>query len=264
MRGGATLRDPTCGTRRSCRDAPHPALRATFSPPGGKGFDIWTNQRNLKEGMKRMSLKIRLSRGGAKKRPFYRIVVADARMPRDGRFVEKIGTFDPVKAKDDALASRARCREGQGLARQGRPADRPRAAPARRPRRRQARGAEQSAKGAAQEEGAGAQRRRGRRRREGRRRSAAATLLPLAGEGGPRSGSDEGFDVAQPSSGASRHLLPCTGAGIARSARLIPLGIFGAPHGVRGEVRVKSYTQEPRAIGAYGELTDRPAVRSSS
>src|SRR6202012_3056637 len=49
-----------------------------------------------------MSLKIRLSRGGTKKRAFYRIVVADARMPRDGRFVEKIGTFDPLKAKDDA------------------------------------------------------------------------------------------------------------------------------------------------------------------
>ena len=49
-----------------------------------------------------MSLKIRLSRGGAKKRPFYRIVVADARMPRDGRFVERIGTFDPLKAKDAA------------------------------------------------------------------------------------------------------------------------------------------------------------------
>ena len=49
-----------------------------------------------------MSVKIRLSRGGTKKRPFYRIVVADARMPRDGRFVEKIGTFDPLKAKDDA------------------------------------------------------------------------------------------------------------------------------------------------------------------
>ena len=47
-----------------------------------------------------MSLKIRLARAGAKKRPFYRIVVADARMPRDGRFVEKIGTFDPLKAKD--------------------------------------------------------------------------------------------------------------------------------------------------------------------
>ena len=49
-----------------------------------------------------MSLKIRLSRGGAKKRPFYRIVIADARMLRDGRFVERIGTFDPLKAKDDA------------------------------------------------------------------------------------------------------------------------------------------------------------------
>src|ERR1700722_7884493 len=49
-----------------------------------------------------MSVKIRLSPGGTKKRPFYRIVVADARMPRDGRFVEKIGTFDPLKAKDDA------------------------------------------------------------------------------------------------------------------------------------------------------------------
>ena len=49
-----------------------------------------------------MSLKIRLSRGGAKKRPFYRIVVADARAPRDGRFVERIGAFDPLKANDDA------------------------------------------------------------------------------------------------------------------------------------------------------------------
>jgi small subunit ribosomal protein S16 len=49
-----------------------------------------------------MSLKIRLSRGGAKKRPFYRIVVADARMPRDGRFIERLGTFDPLKAKDSA------------------------------------------------------------------------------------------------------------------------------------------------------------------
>ena len=49
-----------------------------------------------------MSLKIRLSRGGAKKRPFYRIVVADSRMPRDGRFVERLGTFDPLKAKDAA------------------------------------------------------------------------------------------------------------------------------------------------------------------
>jgi len=49
-----------------------------------------------------MSLKIRLSRAGAKKRPFYRIVVADSRMPRDGRFIEKIGSYDPLKPQDDA------------------------------------------------------------------------------------------------------------------------------------------------------------------
>jgi small subunit ribosomal protein S16 len=49
-----------------------------------------------------MSLKIRLARGGAKKRPFYRVVVADSRYPRDGRFIEKLGTFDPLKAKDAA------------------------------------------------------------------------------------------------------------------------------------------------------------------
>ncbi len=47
-----------------------------------------------------MSLKIRLTRGGAKKRPYYRIVVADSRSPRDGRFIEKIGSYDPMKAKD--------------------------------------------------------------------------------------------------------------------------------------------------------------------
>ena len=49
-----------------------------------------------------MSLKIRLTRGGAKKRPYYRIVVADARSPRDGRFIEKIGSYDPMKPKDSA------------------------------------------------------------------------------------------------------------------------------------------------------------------
>ena len=47
-----------------------------------------------------MSLKIRLARGGAKKRPVYRIVVADARAPRDGRFIEKLGTYNPMLAKD--------------------------------------------------------------------------------------------------------------------------------------------------------------------
>ncbi len=49
-----------------------------------------------------MSLKIRLARGGAKKRPVYRIVVADSRSPRDGRFIEKLGTFNPLRPKDAA------------------------------------------------------------------------------------------------------------------------------------------------------------------
>jgi small subunit ribosomal protein S16 len=47
-----------------------------------------------------MSIKIRMSRAGAKKRPFYKIVVADSRAPRDGRFIEKIGTFNPMVTKD--------------------------------------------------------------------------------------------------------------------------------------------------------------------
>ncbi len=48
-----------------------------------------------------MALKIRLSRGGAKKRPYYRIVIADSRSPRDGRFIEKIGSYNPMLAKDN-------------------------------------------------------------------------------------------------------------------------------------------------------------------
>ncbi len=48
-----------------------------------------------------MALSMRLSRGGSKKRPYYRIVVADARSPRDGKFIEKIGTYNPLLAKDD-------------------------------------------------------------------------------------------------------------------------------------------------------------------
>ena len=48
-----------------------------------------------------MAMKIRLARGGSKKRPFYRVVAADSRMARDGRYVEKLGTYNPLLAKDD-------------------------------------------------------------------------------------------------------------------------------------------------------------------
>tara|TARA_A100000171_G_C2126219_1_gene143683 strand:+ start:1221 stop:1619 length:399 start_codon:yes stop_codon:yes gene_type:complete len=49
-----------------------------------------------------MALKIRLARAGAKKRPYYRIVVTDSRNPRDGRFIEKVGTYNPMVDKDHA------------------------------------------------------------------------------------------------------------------------------------------------------------------
>ena len=48
-----------------------------------------------------MSTKIRLSRGGTKKRPHYRVVVADVRSPRDGRFIERVGSYNPLLSKDD-------------------------------------------------------------------------------------------------------------------------------------------------------------------
>lgn len=47
-----------------------------------------------------MALKMRLARGGTKKRPFYRIVVADSRAPRDGRFIEKLGSYNPMLPRD--------------------------------------------------------------------------------------------------------------------------------------------------------------------
>ena len=49
-----------------------------------------------------MAVRIRLSRGGSKKRPFYRIVVADQRAPRDGRFIEKLGSYNPMLPQDHA------------------------------------------------------------------------------------------------------------------------------------------------------------------
>ncbi len=48
-----------------------------------------------------MATKIRLARGGSKKRPYYHIVVADVRAPRDGRFIERVGAYNPMLSKDD-------------------------------------------------------------------------------------------------------------------------------------------------------------------
>ncbi|MCW5770245.1 MAG: 30S ribosomal protein S16 [Rhodospirillaceae bacterium] len=72
-----------------------------------------------------MSLKIRLARAGAKKRPFYKIVVADSRSPRDGRFIERIGSYNPMLQQGDekrVLIDEARAKHWLGVGAQ--PTDR--------------------------------------------------------------------------------------------------------------------------------------------
>ncbi|AEG60062.1 30S ribosomal protein S16 [Desulforamulus ruminis] len=58
-----------------------------------------------------MSVKIRLKRMGAKKNPFYRIVVADSRSPRDGRFIEEIGYYDPIKKPAEVKIDEAKAQQ---------------------------------------------------------------------------------------------------------------------------------------------------------
>ena len=82
-----------------------------------------------------MAMKIRLARGGSKKRPHYSIVAAESRSARDGRFLEKLGTYDPLLAKDDANRVKIESRAHPVLARPGRAGDRPRRADARGRRR---------------------------------------------------------------------------------------------------------------------------------
>jgi small subunit ribosomal protein S16 len=72
-----------------------------------------------------MATKIRLARGGSNKRPHYAIVVADSRMPRDGRFLEKLGVYDPLLAKDNELRIRIDVARAQHWLSQGaQPTDR--------------------------------------------------------------------------------------------------------------------------------------------
>ncbi len=71
-----------------------------------------------------MALKIRLARGGSKKRPFYSIVIADVRSPRDGRYIEKVGTFNPLLPKDAERVSLKQERIEHWLKMGARPTDR--------------------------------------------------------------------------------------------------------------------------------------------
>ena len=69
-----------------------------------------------------MSVRIRLARGGTKKRPFYRIVATDKRSPRDGRFLEKLGSYNPLLPKDDDKRDRSPRRSHSSLAKRRSPA----------------------------------------------------------------------------------------------------------------------------------------------
>ena len=71
-----------------------------------------------------MALKIRLARGGSKKRPHYSIVVADVRSPRDGRFIEKLGTYNPLLPNDGERVSFDRARVEHWLSKGALPTDR--------------------------------------------------------------------------------------------------------------------------------------------
>ncbi len=62
-----------------------------------------------------MSVKIRLARAGAKKRPYYRIIASDARSPRDGRFLEKLGTYDPSSEPSKVTLNHARVQYWLGV-----------------------------------------------------------------------------------------------------------------------------------------------------
>jgi small subunit ribosomal protein S16 len=61
--------------------------------------------------VKKMAVKIRLKRTGGKKCPFYRIVVADSRSPRDGKFIEQLGTYDPLQAPSEVLLDADKAKE---------------------------------------------------------------------------------------------------------------------------------------------------------
>jgi small subunit ribosomal protein S16 len=71
-----------------------------------------------------MALKLRLARGGSKKRPHYSIVVADVRAPRDGRFIEKLGTYNPLLPRDGERVKMNRERIEYWLSKGAKPSDR--------------------------------------------------------------------------------------------------------------------------------------------
>ena len=142
-----------------------PVLAARAVQPPARFRQIFKEISEFTERNLRMAVAIRLSRGGSKKRPYYRIVVADSRNARDGRFIEKVGTYNPLLAKDSPERVKLDADRICALAERRRPAVGPRAALPRCRRHPRAPGAQQPAEGRAGREGQGARRSSARRRR---------------------------------------------------------------------------------------------------
>ncbi len=172
-----------------------------------------------------MSLKIRLARGGTKKRPFYSIVVADSRSPRDGRFIEKLGTYNPMLDRPHADRVMLKAERIQHWIKVGAL-----------PTERVARFLDDA--GLAKPE-IRETRRNPRRRREAQERAKAAAAA---------AGAAAGAELA-----ALMRAKP-----MAAATQRVCLGVITGAHGVKGEVRVKSFTAAPDAIAGYGPLEDEP------
>ena len=161
-----------------------------------------------------MGLKIRLARAGAKKRPYYHIVVADSRSPRDGRFIEKLGSYNPMLPAEHADRVRLVDDAHPALDGPGRAADRSRGALPRQRRPRADAGIPRAAgEVGAEEEGAGA--------RQGR----------------------------PPASAPNRACIATGEAGMARDNRIL-MGVDRPAARRAGLVHVTSYTADPAALAA--------------
>ena len=188
-----------------------------------------------------MSVKIRLSRGGAKKRPYYRIVVADSRSPRDGRFIERVGSYNPMAPKDHP--NRVVLKDERVKHWLGEGARRPIESPI--PgQRRHDRGSDPAAtnqarpaqtKGPGTHGGKGSQSRRSRSRRQAR--GPVFRILTGPGHGLARSETDPGS---------------------------VCLGVITGARGVRGEVKIKSFAEDPLASIVTPPCTTGKAIARRS
>ena len=188
-----------------------------------------------------MSLKIRLARAGAKKRPYYRIVVANSKSPRDGRYIEKVGTYNPLLPRDSGERVKLvedRIKHWMGVGAQ--PTDRvlrflDKAGMAKRDARSNPNKGQPGKK---------------RVEREEAKVAAAAEKAKAAAEA-----------AARPPEPARRGRAAHRRIALAANPDRVLVGDIGRPQGLQGEVRIRSFTAEPASIADYGPLEDETGTR---